>query len=82
LDDFDFLKTPKVNLKLLGVAFVVLWLAIYMGFLIYGDRGLNHYFDLQTQHKIIKQEVQKLREENMKLQKEYFGLKDIEDSDR
>ena len=54
-------------------------MAIYIGFLIYGDRGLNRLIDLENQKKILKHEVKKLQIQNMKLQKEYFGLKQIED---
>ena len=78
--DFDFLNKREVNIKLLVLLFAIISMAIYIGFLIYGDRGLNRLIDLQTQDKILKQEVKKLQIQNMKLQKEYFGLKDIEDS--
>ena len=80
--DFDFLNKREVNIKLLVLIFAVVFIAIYVGFLIYGDRGLSHLIDLETQHKIIKNEVQKLQKENMQLQKEYFGLQDIEGSNK
>jgi len=76
--DFDFLDKPEVNIKLLVLIFLVISVAIYVGFLIYGNRGLSRLIDLQNSNKIMQQEVDKLKKENVRLQKEYFGLKDIE----
>ena len=76
--DFDFLNKQEVDIKLLVLFFLVIAFAIYVGFLIYGDRGLNRLIDLQTQKSLLQKEVKRLQIENMKLQKEYFGLKDIE----
>jgi cell division protein FtsB len=76
--DFDFLDKPEVNIKLLVLAFAVISVAIYIGFLIYGNRGLSRLIDLQNNTQILTHEVNKLKKENVKLQKEYFGLKDIE----
>ena len=77
--DFDFLDEKNgVNFKLLFLIFAVLGMAIYIGYLIYGDKGLNRVIDINNQKKVLEKNVKKLREENVKLQKEYFGLKDIE----
>jgi len=76
--DFDFLEKREVNIKLLVVSFLILSVAIYVGFLIYGDRGLSRLIDLQNTHSVLQKEVNNLKKENIKLQKEYFGLKDIE----
>jgi cell division protein FtsB len=77
--DFDFLDEKNgLNFKLLFLIFAVLSMAIYIGYLIYGDKGLNRMIDINNQKKVLEENVKKLREENVKLQKEYFGLKDIE----
>ena len=77
--DFDFLDEKNgVNFKLLFLIFAVLGMAIYIGYLIYGDKGLNRVIDINNQKKVLEENVKKLRKENVKLQKEYFGLKDIE----
>ena len=77
--DFDFLDEKNgLNSKLLFLIFAVLSMAIYIGYLIYGDKGLNRMIDINNQKKVLEKNVKKLREENVKLQKEYFGLKDIE----
>jgi len=79
--DFDFLDKKEVNIKLLVVFFLIISVSIYIGFLIYGNRGLNRLVELQENKKIMQSAVEKLKKENVKLQKEYFGLKDIEDSE-
>ena len=77
--DFDFLDEKNgLNPKLLFLIFAVLSMAIYIGYLIYGDKGLNRMIDINNQKKVLEENVKKLRKENVKLQKEYFGLKDIE----
>jgi len=76
--DFSFLEKHEVNFKLLFVSFLIVGMAIYIGFLIYGNRGLNRYIELEQNKEILQKELKKLKKENVKLQKEYFGLKDIE----
>jgi len=76
--NFDFLEKQEFNLKLLIISFLIIGTAIYVGFLIYGNRGLNRLIDLEDTKKVMKQSVNNLKKENVKLQKEYFGLKDIE----
>ena len=79
--DFDFLDKREFNIKLLVLVFLIISVGIYMGILIYGDRGLNRLIDLQQNKQILTQSVKHLQTENVKLQKEYFGLKDIEDNE-
>ena len=76
--DFDFLNKKEINFKLLFLVFAIFWMAIYIGFLIYGNRGINRLIELKSQKEILTKRTEKLRQENVKLQKEYFGLKDIE----
>ena len=79
--DFDFLDKKEVNLKLLALVFVIISLAIYVGFLIYGNRGLNRLIELQQNKEILQTAVNNLKKENVKLQKKYFELKEIEDGE-
>jgi cell division protein FtsB len=76
--NFDFLDKKEIDLKLLFVIFAIFAMAIYIGFLIYGNRGINRLVELKSQKEILAKRTEKLRKENVKLQKEYFGLKDIE----
>jgi len=77
--DFDFLDKKEIDFKLLFVIFAIFAMAIYIGFLIYGNRGINRLIELKSQKEILAKRTEKLRKENVKLQKEYFGLKEIED---
>ena len=79
--DFDFLDKKEIDFKLLFVIFAILSIAIYVGFLIYGNRGINRLMELKAQKQLLEQRTQQLKKENVKLQREYFGLKDIEDSE-
>jgi cell division protein FtsB len=76
--DFDFLDKNEFDFKLFFVIFAIFAMAIYIGFLIYGNRGINRLVELKSQKEILAKRTEKLRKENVKLQKEYFGLKDIE----
>ena len=76
--DFDFLDKKGLNIKLLFVVFLIFAMAIYVGFLIYGNRGYNKLLDLQETKHSLQKGINNLKKENVKLQKEYFGLKDIQ----
>ena len=79
--DFDFLEKEKLNFKLLFLIFAILSMAIYIGYLIYGDRGLNRLIEIKNQKELLQKQVKHLQNENVKLQKEYFELKEIEDNE-
>jgi len=81
LRDFDFLEKEKLNFKLLFLIFAILSMAIYIGYLIYGDRGLNRLIEIKNQKELLQKQVKHLQNENVKLQKEYFELKEIEDNE-
>ena len=79
--DFDFLEKRGVNFKLLFLIVTIIMIAFYIGFLIYGNKGLSRLIDLQNNKQVLNKEVNHLKKENVKLQKEYFSLKDIEDNE-
>ena len=76
--NFEFLEKREVNFKLLFLIFAIIFVMIYFINLLIDEKGLYKFLDLQKQEKILQQAVDRLQKENMKLQKEYFGLKDIE----
>jgi len=76
--DFDFLDKKGIEIKILFLVFLIIGIAIYVGFLIYGNRGYNQLVDLQENKQILQKEIKRLKKENVKLQKEYFGLRDIQ----
>lgn len=67
---------------LLLVTFVIL-IGIYIGVILYGKNSINVLIGLQTYESYLKEEINHLKQENAKLQKEYFELKEISgDSDK
>ena len=77
--DFEFLGKDRVNCKSLFLFFAIMAVALYVGFLIYGNRGLSRLLDLENTKQVMTKEVNELKKQNVQLQKEYFGLKEIED---
>lgn len=50
---------------------------IYVGILIYGENSLSVLKALQAKKVILKEEGRRLKNENQKLQKNYFSLKQL-----
>jgi len=81
---FDDIK--KRSLSLFGVSYqrlallisVVVALGVYLGFLLFGENSLEQYLKLQDEKRYYQQLVIELKEQNAKLQKEYFELKEIQ----
>ena len=61
---------------LLLTTFVIL-MGIYIGIILYGTNSVNILLKLQTYESYLEDEIQTLKQENAKLQKEYFELKEI-----
>jgi len=79
--DFDFLDKKEFNTKLFFLIFIIISLAIYVGFLIYGNRGLNRLIELEQNKEVLQKAVDNLKQENVLLQKKFFELKEIEDGE-
>lgn len=60
---------------LIGIVFA---LGIYVGGLLFGTNSLEVYMNLENRENRLKQEVEYLRVQNAKLQKDYFELKTLE----
>lgn len=60
---------------LIGIVFA---LGIYVGGLLFGVNSLEVYMNLENRENKLKQEVEYLRVQNAKLQKDYFELKTLE----
>jgi len=56
----------------------VIPLGFYFAELLFGKNSLNDYVKVSEKERVIQREVLNLREENSRLQKEYFELKDLE----
>ncbi|WP_200762820.1 FtsB family cell division protein [Nitrosophilus alvini] len=81
LDDLgskSFKETFFWFLKIFGAVVAVVLLGLYIGTLLFGKNSVEVLFELQEQEKLLKKEVNRLKQENAKLQKEYFELKQLE----
>ncbi len=67
---FSFIK---FFLLLFGVAA----LGVYIGLLLYGDNSLQVYMGLVDYENYLQTEIERLKNENAELQREYFELKEI-----
>ncbi|WP_281951604.1 FtsB family cell division protein [Nitrosophilus kaiyonis] len=65
-------------LKVLSALMLIILLGVYIGNLLFGKNSVEVLFELQNKKEALKREVQRLKEENAKLQKEYFELKQLE----
>ena len=61
----------------LALVSVVILMGIYIGVILYGKNSVNVLLNLQTYEMSLKEEIEQLKNENAKLQKEYFELKEI-----
>ena len=82
-DDID--NTQSITERHLGLSLskfsfllsIVLALGIYLGILFYGTNSLEVLFGLQDYESYLETEIDRLKNENAELQKEYFELKEI-----
>lgn len=65
-------------LKVLSAILLIILLGVYIGKLLFGKDSVEVLFNLENKKDNLKREVQRLKEENAKLQKEYFELKQLE----
>ena len=63
--------------KFLILFFVMLIFGVYIGILLYGTNSLEVLLELQDYENYLHVEVDRLKDENAALQKEYFELKEI-----
>jgi len=70
-------KAKKFGLALVGVVII----ALYIGNLLFGNASLEVLLQLEKYETHLKAEIVRLKQENAKLQKEYFELKELEPSE-
>jgi hypothetical protein len=63
--------------KFLSLLLIVLALGVYLGVLLYGTNSLEVLFGLEDYENYLQSEVNRLKNENAELQREYFELKEI-----
>lgn len=62
----------------LSILLTVALFGIYIGNLLFGTNSLEVLLRLKSQERDLTHQVHKLREDNVRLQKEYFELKGLE----
>ena len=65
-------------LRYLFVLGIVIAIAVYIGFLLFGTNSLEVLFQLNVTQKSLERNIKYLKQENARLQKEYFELKELE----
>ena len=83
IDDLIEIKKSKKEfildfIKVLSALLLVILLGVYIGNLLFGKSSIEVLYDLENKKDVLKREVQRMKEENAKLQKEYFELKQLE----
>lgn len=72
-------RTFGFKAKKFAIAFVaVIIIALYLGNLLFGNASLEVLLQLEKYETHLKDEIVRLKQENAKLQKEYFELKELE----
>ena len=83
IEDFASFKKGKKEVifdifKVLSALLLIILLGIYIGNLLFGKNSVEVLFELENKKDALKREVQRLKEDNARLQKEYFELKQLE----
>jgi len=76
LDIFEKYLGFSAKTFLLMVVFVII-MGIYIGVILYGKNSITVLTKLQTYESYLKDDIQRLKQQNAELQKEYFELKEI-----
>lgn len=64
-------------LKFFLLILLVLGLGVYIGVILYGANSFEVFLGLQDYEEYLQNEINRLKDENAELQKEYFELKEI-----
>jgi len=76
--DYDDIFKKKFDYRILVVIFLAIVVVIYIINLMFGKHSFSRMLDLEESKSILEKRVKHLKEENAKLQKEYFELKELE----
>ena len=64
--------------KIIVIVMSIICFAIYTGNLLFGDNSLEVLLNLEIEKDFLSKEVEILKQDNAKLQKSYFELKELE----
>jgi len=71
-------KEATFYFKIFTLLVVVIGFGIYVGDMLFGKSSLDVLLDLQSDRSALEQSVERLKNENAILQKEYFELKGLD----
>jgi hypothetical protein len=64
--------------KLIIAVVLIIGIGIYLGILLFGDNSLQVLIGLEEYETYLKEDIERLKQENSNLQKEYFELKELD----
>ena len=73
----SLLSTVSMSKIIIIVIFVISF-GVYIGNLLFGKNSLEVLLKLETKKEFLSKEVEKLKQNNAQLQKDYFELKELE----
>ena len=90
LTAYDLPKPKRSYIKIFVISFLVLFSVYLFYFLLFGERGLIHYYKLKNQNEILSNKLFDLREKNQKIlneqwvriEKDKLEKFDFEESDK
>ncbi len=68
----------RLFLKLFFLGVIVIIFGVYVGNVLFGKSSLDVLLNLQTQKEYLGQRVSDLKDENARLQKQYFELRQLD----
>jgi len=74
----NLINKSKIDLKIVLIIIVAIILGFYIADLMFGKRSFSRMIDLNNDLIVLNKKVDKLKQENARLQKEYFELKELE----
>jgi len=79
--EFEKRKDGSFYLKAIVLLIAVVMFGVYIGNLLFGENSLELLLNLQQTRDKLQIKTETLKKENAKLQKEYFELKQLSDTD-
>lgn len=68
----------RLALKMTILGIIVIVFGVYVGNVLFGKNSLDVLLNLQTQKEYLQKNVKNLKEENARLQKQYFELRQLD----
>ena len=76
-EEFERKRDGSFYLKAAALIMLVVMLGVYIGNLLFGENSLETLLNLQNQREVLQKKTDELKDENARLQRKYFELKQI-----